>query len=619
MRFSQEFIERVREANNIVDVIGQYIQLRRSGTHRQVGLCPFHNEKSPSFSVSEDKQMYYCFGCKRAGNIYTFVQEMQGLIFPEAVEFLAQRAGIAIPKPTAERPEEDGRRDERREREKLLFRINHFTAQLFHQQLKLQGATSLVTKYLEERGLKPETIEHFQLGFALDDWEALVRACTKKDIPLTFVESLGLIRRRGEGKVGHYDIFRERLMFPIFSTTGQVLGFGGRVLGDGQPKYLNSPESEIFHKGKVFYGLHESAKHIRVEDRVIVVEGYMDFLGLYQAGLKPVVATLGTALTADHARVLKRQTKKVIILFDGDEAGQEAAERSLPLLLQEGLIPQALTLPEGLDPDEYVQKFGLEKLEDLLKSAPELFILILERHLKGYRGTNAEKVTLVERMVGHLRACADSRLRELYVQEVAMRLGADPGWVLRSVEAKRPHEPARTVGVSEQKRALAQAAAGKTATGPQPEATMKVVKPPRAELYLLNVALMKDKYFQMVMDSGVTEALSHEGIRQVFARTVQLYGQMPNKFDSLTALLVSEVTPPETVSLYLQPPLADLSEEGAVKLLADCSRKIRETFLKFQTRQLRADMRGQDTEGQLEKLEQIMNIHRSRHSLNKES
>lgn len=613
MKFSQDFIERVREATNIVDIIGQQTQLRRSGTNRYMGLCPFHNEKTPSFSVSEDKQFYHCFGCKKAGNVYTFVQETQGLSFREAVEFLAQRAGISIPKEAIAGPEETVRFDERREREKLLYRINQFACSIYQKQLKDQGPGSAVAKYLQGRGLNPETVAHFQLGYAIDDWETLVRACTRQKVPLAAVESLGLIRKRAEGKSGHYDIFRDRLMFPIISTTGQILGFGGRVLGEGQPKYLNSPESDIFHKGKVFYGLNETAKYIRVEDRVVVVEGYMDFLALFQAGLRPVVATLGTALTPDHARVLKRLTKRVIVLFDGDEAGQEAAERSLPLLLQEGLIPQALTLPEGMDPDDFVKERGLEALEQQLKLAPELFLLVLEKHFKGYRATNAEKVAIVDKLAVHLRACSDKRLKELYVQEVAQRLGVENNWVLRALGISKPYEPKASTTVSNEKEAA-------PAPAPINQAQkIKVLRPPPAELQLLNVALMKEKYFQLVIQNGVVDSLVHEGVRAVFARAIQLYGQMPNKFDSLTALLVSEVEPPETVSLHLQSPLADLSEEGAEKLLNDCSRRIREAFSRAQTKQLRANLRGQGPQEQLEKLEQIMNIHRSRHSLNKES
>ena len=622
MRFSQDFIERVRESANIVDVIGQHTQLKRAGTHRLVGLCPFHSEKSPSFSVSEDKQMYYCFGCKKAGNVYTFIQTTQGLSFPEAVEHLAQRAGIALPKEIEATPAQARAFDEKKERAKLFYRINQFTAQYFQAVLKNLENNSPVHEYLKQRGLSAETIERFQLGYASDNWEALVHAFSKKNVPLDSAEALGLIRKRTEGKSGHYDIFRHRLMFPIISPTGQVLGFGGRVLGDGQPKYLNSPESEVFHKGKVFYGLHESAKFIRVEDRVIVVEGYMDFIALYQAGVKSVVATLGTALTPDHARLLKRQSKNVIILFDGDEAGQDAAERSLPLLLQEGLIPRGLTLPDQQDPDEFVQKHGLQVLEDRLKNAPELFMMILERHLRGYRGTSAEKVALIDRMTPFVRSCADNRLKELYVRELAERLGVETSWVQRAVAGDRGYEPSRPHKVSNpsESRPPAEVAVAAGFEGLQvaPQ-IITVLKAPRAELYLLNIVLMKDKYYQVVKESGVIEDLSHEGIREVFARIDHLCRQMPCKFDNLTALLVTEVQPPETVSLHLQAPLVDLTEGEAEKWIQDCTRKIRVAKLRIQSKQLRANLRGQDQTEQLEKLEQIMNISRSRHSLNKDN
>ncbi|MGE3388065.1 MAG: DNA primase [Bdellovibrionales bacterium] len=619
MRFSQDFIEKVRESTNIVDIIGQHTQLKRAGTHRMVGLCPFHGEKTPSFSVSEDKQTYFCFGCKKGGNVYHFTQDTQGLSFPEAVEYLAARAGIEVPKEAVASAAQAKAFDEKKERGKLYHRINQFAASYFQLVLKNLAPNHPVRAYLKERGLHSETIERFQLGYAADDWESLVATLNKKNIPLDASEALGLIRRRSEGKSGHYDIFRHRLMFPIVSLTGQVLGFGGRVLGDGQPKYLNSPESEVFHKGKVFYGLNESAKHIRVEDRAIVVEGYMDFLALHQAGVKPVVATLGTALTQEHARLLKRMTKNIIVLFDGDEAGQDAAERSLPLLLQEGLIPRGLTLPEGLDPDEFVQAHGLEALEARLKDAPELFTMILDRHLRGYRGTSAEKVALLDRMTPFVRACSDRRLKELYMGELAERLSVEVGWVARAVAGEKRHEPSRSVPVSNAGEAKPAPAPSSIVEEVTPVQRLKVVKAPRSELYLLNVSLMKDKYYQLVKESGVIPQLSHEGVRQVFARLDQLYRQMPSKFDSLTALLVSEVEPPETVSLHLQPPLADLTEEGAEELLHDCARKIKEANLKVQSKQLRANLRGQDQREQLEKLEQIMNIHRNRHSLNKDT
>lgn len=609
MRFSQDFIEKVREATSIVDVISPFTQLKRSGHMRMMGLCPFHNEKTPSFSVSEEKQMYHCFGCKRAGNSYTFVQEMQGLSFPEAVESLAQKAGITLPADAYDKNPQD----DRREHQKLLYRINRFAAMFYHQQLMSLQPSHPVREYIHKRGIKPEMVNKFLLGYAPEEWESLAQAIGKKGVALSDAETLGLVKSRTQGKSGHYDIFRHRLIFPIVSITDNFLGFGGRILGEGQPKYLNSPESEIFHKGKVFYGLHESAKHIRVEDAAIVVEGYTDFLALFQAGITNVVATLGTALTHDHARLLKRYTKNVIVLFDGDSAGREAAARSLPILLSEGLLPRGLTLEDDYDPDEYIVEKGADALKAKLRAAPELFVEILRHEMTGYRGTAAEKVALMDRMTPVLFSCADSRLRDLYIQELAERLQVEAAWVIKALKGSTKDAPIKAPQVS--------APEGTVTSQPPPNIDLETIvikKAPRAELYLLNVALMKEEYYQEVMASGVIEALSHEGIREAFKRAEHLYRQRACKFDNLIALLVPAIDPPEAVSLLLAKPLSDLQNEGLKKLISDCTKKIREANFRAKSKQIAAHLRGQESGEQVKNLEQIMNIHRDRHSLNKE-
>ncbi|MGZ3723325.1 MAG: DNA primase, partial [Bdellovibrionales bacterium] len=310
MKFPQEFIDRVREATDIVPLVSQYVQLRRTGGNHQ-GLCPFHNEKSPSFSVSEDKQVYYCFGCKASGNVITFVQNYQGLTFPETIEYLARRASIALPATS-----EQG--DPAREMRNTFFKINALAANFYHQEYKKLPEGHEVKKYFASRGLTEELAEMYKLGYAPEAWSDLTHFFESKRVPVAPSEQLGLIKRRsGEKSNGHYDLFRHRVMFPIFSPTGSCVGFGGRVLSkDQQPKYLNSPDSPVFHKGKVFYGLDHSAKFIRTEDEAIVVEGYMDWLALAKVSVNNIVATLGTALTVDHAKLIKRYTNKVLLLFD---------------------------------------------------------------------------------------------------------------------------------------------------------------------------------------------------------------------------------------------------------------------------------------------------------------
>jgi len=270
-----------------------------------MGLCPFpdHNEKTGSFSVREDLQVYYCFGCKKSGTIYRFIEEMQGLSFPEVVQMLAHRAGIEIPK------DESGFQvsDKYLQKVNQLKKVNKLAADYFHKQLCSLKPDDYRQRYVVQRSITPDIIKRFGIGLAHDSWDELTREFQKLKAPTGLAEELGLIKKKKQK--GYYDAFRNRLMFPIFSLTGDCLGFGGRTLGSDKAKYLNSPESNLFHKGKILYGLYETAKHIRSEDRAIVVEGYMDCLALYQAGIKNVVAVLGTALTEDHAKLLRRFTK----------------------------------------------------------------------------------------------------------------------------------------------------------------------------------------------------------------------------------------------------------------------------------------------------------------------
>ncbi|MEK6554521.1 MAG: DNA primase, partial [Bdellovibrionota bacterium] len=332
MSFSKEFIEKVRDANNIIDIISEFTTLKRTGSG-YMGCCPLpgHNEKSPSFSVSEAKQVYHCFGCQRKGNIFTALQELKNYSFPEAIEYLADRANISIPRDEAK----STMTIEAKSTKETMLKLNKAAAAYYHNNLLDLSMDHPVRQYCARRGLTEEIIRKFHIGYATDEWEGLRRHLMNLKAPVPLAEKLGLLRPRKTGE-GSYDLFRNRLMFPIQNHKEEFVGFGGRVLSDeDQPKYLNSIESEVFSKGQTFYGFHESSKHIRAEEGVLVVEGYMDFLALYVAGIQNVVATLGTALTASHAKLLKRSTHNVVILFDGDAAGQRAAERSLPILLAE--------------------------------------------------------------------------------------------------------------------------------------------------------------------------------------------------------------------------------------------------------------------------------------------
>lgn len=615
MKFPQDFIHRVRESANIVDIIGQYVQLRKTGGNHQ-GLCPFHNEKTPSFSVSEDKQVYHCFGCKESGNVITFVEKYQGLTFPETIEYLAARAGLPLPEP--EPGEHRGPRDSK----ETLYRVNALAAQFFHQELKKLPAGHEVRQYLNKRCLTEEIVDTYRIGYAPDAWTALADFFAERKVPVALAEELGLLKRRGGGKTGHYDLFRHRLMFPIFSPARQGLGFGGRVINpEHQPKYMNSPDSAIFHKGKVFYGLETSVKHIRAEDEIIIVEGYMDWLALAKAGIMNIAATLGTALTPDHARMIKRYTNKVLLLFDGDEAGRNAARRSLPILLGEGLHARGLFLPDQLDPDEFLQERGVEQLRKLIAGAPDLFEVVAHEMWGESKSSPSGKVQLLDQLAPILAKAQDPRIRSLYIDSLSLMIDIDRPLIEQSVKASLSEQGPQPRPTANPSRDRAQSSTtGAPAEVGDAKADKIVLNGlPRVELELLNVILMKEVYLKKALESGALEQLSHPGGRAVAQRIMEVYRLLPNKFDTLSALLTTEVQPSEAVTRYLSEPYCSLKDDSALKLLQDCIKRVKENFLRIKSKELVSNLRGSNPAESAEQLEQLMNIHKDRRSLTRDS
>lgn len=606
MTFSQDFIDKVRDANNIVDLFSEYTQLKRSGG-RLMGLCPFpsHNEKSPSFSVSEDKQVYHCFGCQRSGQIFTALKELKGLSFPEAMEHLANRAGIIMPQ---EHPSTKVKPEVKSRKEKLL-KLNLVAAQVFHNQLNKVAQDHYAKTYCRTRNLSAEIIETFQIGFAPNQWDTLTVHLNAIKAPPVIAAELGLIRKRKEGD-GYFDLFRDRLMYPIYSHKGECVGFGGRSFTDEQmPKYLNSPESEIFSKGHTFYGLNETAKYIRSENSVVIVEGYMDLLALYAAGIKNVVATLGTALTSYHAKLIKRYSTNVTVLFDGDEAGQKAAVRSLPILLEEELLPKAILLPNEMDPDDYVKEKGVAALQEILKSAPDLFSVVLDRYLRDYRGSSADKIMLLNEISPLISVMKDSRLKDLYLSEIAQKISVAPIWVARNIT------PANRANLTENRH---------TVTPKMPKdviptgSKISLEGAPHAELFLLNLSLLNSDRFNAIWASEAIEKMSHTGVREMFIKAQGYHRQMPNEFDKLSAKLMTLTDNPNALGLYLGEPMCSMTGEALDKFMNDCIRQVKEKFLRQKTRELAASLRNSPQDERLEKLEQIMNIQKSKHTLRRD-
>ena len=404
----------------------------------------------------------------------------------------------------------------------------------------------------------------------------------------------------------------------------EVLAFGGRIIEQGEPKYLNSPETPVFIKGRVLYGLHQTARFIRSEDQAVIVEGYMDLVALYQAGIKNVVATLGTALTLDHARILKRLTRNVLVLFDGDQAGQDAAERSLPLLLQADLYPRGLILPQGMDPDDYVKNYGAEALKVLMTEAPDLFSVVLKSWMTAFKGEPADKIKLIDRVKPVLSAIPDFRLKDLYIAELATRAGLSAQWLHQALSLSKSSAPQRiSPGVSVKIPAM-KASAGTDSAAKlledQTEGDQKISlkNAGAAEITMMSIALKSRANFENFSSENMMDFILSDSVKGILQRADSLYRQEPEKFDRLTSLLVSFVDQPEKLFPSESLLLAQISaDDGDVeeKVLKDAMRKVKESFLRNKLKGVTEELRVQPTS---EKMEQIMNIQKDLAALNKD-
>ncbi|OFZ29467.1 MAG: DNA primase [Bdellovibrionales bacterium RIFCSPHIGHO2_01_FULL_40_29] len=606
MRYPPEFVDRVSEANNVVDIISQYTQLKQSGGG-YMGRCPFpdHAEKTASFSVSESKQVYHCFGCKKSGNIFSFLKDYNGMSFPEAIEYLAERA--SIPLPETQRDDND-QYAVAQDKKKQMLRANKIADDFYRETLKRASSTHPIKTYVQKRKLSIETIEEFHIGYAPSEWDMLANHLDKKNISASLADEARLTKPRKEGN-GSYDIFRDRLMFPILSPSGEVLAFGGRIHDQGEPKYLNSPETLVFNKSKVLYGLAHTARYIRPEDLVVVVEGYMDLVSLFQAGIRNVAATMGTALTPEHAKLIKRMTNNVVVLFDSDEAGQRAAERSLPLLLAAGLYPRGLILTEAKDPDEFVTQFGVEALQKKIHSAPELFNVVLQMWMVDYRGEASQKVKVMDQARPVFDVIPDPRLKSLYAQEIAARMNVGLDWVRSALTSTQGRQNYREITPAQ-------------VTSNQPKPAAEAPKKPlfsitgasSAEILLLQLALKSRANFEVMLNQQILSQINHLGVKSILEKAEQVYRQDPNKFDKLLSLLIENLDKPELLFSSSMSSTSEFDEEKENKMLSDCFKRIQQTFLKEQAKKLGMALK-QNVDP--EKLKEIEDLQRNRLSLNK--
>jgi DNA primase len=435
----EDKILEIKNAADIVELVSEVVQLKKAGKNF-VGLCPFHTEKTPSFTVSPEKQIFYCFGCGAGGNIFSFLMKNDGLAFPEAARSLARRYGIDIPRRSLT-PEQKKRMGER----ESLLNINRQAMDFFSRSLHHGTVGKAAMAYLNKRGLSADIIDRFNIGYAPKGWDHLLNFFSKKGVPLARVERSGLILPKKDGR-GYYDRFRDRIIFPIIDVNHAVIGFGGRVLDDSLPKYLNSPETSVYNKSRSLYGLHLSKDNCRKAQTVYIVEGYLDLLSLHQHGIENAVATLGTALTADHVRMLSRYVPRMILVYDSDEAGIRSALRCIDtfwkehvdfsrgdVFREEKADTHILVLPDGHDPDSYLREKGAGPFEKAAGEAPGIISFLIEQSI-GMHGLSTEgKIRIVTDLKDPLAAINDNVARSLYIKQLAERIGLEENIILEKI------------------------------------------------------------------------------------------------------------------------------------------------------------------------------------------
>jgi DNA primase len=481
-RIAEEKIQEIRDRTDIVEVVSSYLPLKRSGANHQ-GLCPFHQEKSPSFNVNAARQIFHCFGCGVGGNVFSFLMRMEGLSFPDAVRRLGEKVGIEVEE-EAVSPDEIRRREER----ERILRINDVAGD-FYQQILLSDDEGIPgRRYLRQRGYESETVRAFQLGFAPGGWESLARHLAGKNFSSADAQKAGLVRP-GKQDRGDYDLFRNRLLFPIHDLQGRMVAFGGRVLDDSLPKYINSPETAVYHKGKTLYGLYQARDAMRHSGEALVVEGYFDVLALHRAGFAGAVATCGTALTADHARLLKRYADKILLIFDEDAAGRQATFRAMDALLPAGLSVSVVAMPVGEDPDSLLKDKGVEGFRGCLDAARPVLEVFIEEQLRSNDQSVEGRARAAEQVLERIRRLPGDLERSLYLKRLAAQTNLD-------VELLQSKVRGGAVIQAPVRRQTVQVPQGRQS---QPEAG-------QTQKYLLRLMLVDSQQRQRVRQEGV-EAL----------------------------------------------------------------------------------------------------------------
>ena len=443
----EEKISEIKNAADIVDIVSESVLLKKAGKN-YIGLCPFHSEKTPSFTVSPDKQIFHCFGCGTGGNVFSFLMKQEGLSFPEAARHLAKRYGVNVP----DRPLSAEQKKKISERESLLD-INRRAGGFYHQALINSTAGQKARSYLSKRGISQKIIDDFKLGYAQDGWDNLLRFFSEYRTSSGLLEKSGLVIAR-KNKSGHYDRFRNRVIFPIFDVNMQVIGFGGRVLDDALPKYLNSPETVLYNKSRSLYGIHRAKDRCRATGTVFIVEGYLDLLALHQHGIENSVATLGTALTADHVKLLTRYARRMILVYDSDEAGIRSAQRCIETFWKEHVDfrredvfsedkadTHILVLPAGHDPDSYIFEYGPESFLEAASDSAGIITFLIDCAVRQHGLTTEGKIRIISELQQPIAAINDPIAQAIYIQQLAERIGIAESAVMERIRAVAARKP----------------------------------------------------------------------------------------------------------------------------------------------------------------------------------
>ncbi|MFB0921068.1 MAG: DNA primase [Oscillospiraceae bacterium] len=436
MAFPESFIRELTERNDIADVVSQYVRLNKKSGSNLFGLCPFHSEKTPSFSVAPDKQIYHCFGCGKGGSVINFIMEIENLSYPDAVRFLARRAGMAVP---------EDEKDENYSRRERMLQLNRDAARFFYDQLSTPGG-AIARQYITKREISAEMVTRFGLGFAPDSWDSLVSAMQKKGYTKPELLDAGLARASKKGDGGIYDTFRNRLMFPVIDIRGSVIGFSGRILEDGEPKYMNSPETLVFSKSHNLFAMNLAKKSKM--GYIILSEGNIDVVAMHQAGLDCAVASLGTSLTPEQARLISRYVNEVVIAYDSDQAGQKASQRAIAILQQLDIKVRVLRMTGAKDPDEFIKKFGAAAFENLLKrSESHIEYRLADIAAKSDLSSDEGRVTFIKDATGLIASLPSTVEREVYSRKAADMAKVSGDTVVAEVERVRK----RLVGQAKKK------------------------------------------------------------------------------------------------------------------------------------------------------------------------